>query len=47
MKEKQKKKYPVKMINNKIIPTEEIKDEKLKKEIENFKFLCNMAVLKE
>ena len=46
MKEKQKK-YPVKMKNNKIIPNEEIKDEKLKKEIENFKFLCNMAVLKE
>ena len=45
MKEKQKK-YPVKMKNNKIIPNEEIKDEKLKK-IENFKFLCNMAVLKE
>ncbi|HDH7017580.1 TPA: tandem-type lipoprotein, partial [Staphylococcus aureus] len=27
------KKYPVKMKNNKIIPNEEIKDEKLKKEI--------------
>ncbi|HDH4808001.1 TPA: tandem-type lipoprotein, partial [Staphylococcus aureus] len=30
-----KKKYPVKMEHNKIIPTKPIKDEKLKKEIEN------------
>ena len=46
MKEKQKK-VSCENENNKIIPNEEIKDEKLKKEIENFKFLCNMAVLKE
>ncbi|MBU5841517.1 Csa1 family protein, partial [Vibrio cholerae O1] len=32
------KRYPVKMVDNKIIPTKEIKDEKIKKEIENFKF---------
>ncbi|HCX9273841.1 TPA: tandem-type lipoprotein, partial [Staphylococcus aureus] len=30
------KKYPVKMEHNQIIPTKPIKDEKLKKEIENF-----------
>ncbi|EUH33984.1 hypothetical protein O868_02323 [Staphylococcus aureus M0787] len=41
------KKYPVKMINNKIIPTEEIKDEKLKKEIENFKFFSQYGDFKE
>ncbi|ONH08802.1 hypothetical protein BMF13_12920 [Staphylococcus aureus] len=40
------KKYPVKMINNKIIPTEEIKDEKLKKEIENFKFFVQYGSFK-
>ncbi|MDE8534169.1 tandem-type lipoprotein [Staphylococcus aureus] len=32
--------YPVKMIDNKIIPTKDIKDEKIKKEIENFKFFA-------
>ncbi len=31
-------KYEVKMVGNKIIPTEQINDEKIKKEIENFKF---------
>ncbi|HCC5684701.1 tandem-type lipoprotein [Staphylococcus aureus] len=40
------KKYPVKMKNNKIIPTEEIKDEKLKKEIENFKFFVQYGSFK-
>ncbi|WP_150858475.1 Csa1 family protein, partial [Staphylococcus aureus] len=30
------KKYPVKMINNKFISTEEVKEENIKKEIENF-----------
>ena len=39
------KRYPVKMVDNKIIPTKEIKDEKIKK-IENFKFLFNTATLK-
>ncbi|HCX8910283.1 TPA: tandem-type lipoprotein [Staphylococcus aureus] len=34
------KEYPVKMIDNKIIPTKDIKDEKIKKEIENFKFFA-------
>ena len=33
------------MVDNKIIPTKEIKDEKIK-EIENFKFLFNTATLK-
>ena len=32
------KRYPVKMAHNKIIPTKRIPDDKLKKEIENFKF---------
>ncbi|MCC3673039.1 tandem-type lipoprotein, partial [Staphylococcus epidermidis] len=32
------KKYPVKMKHNQIIPTKPISDNKLKKEIENFKF---------
>ncbi|HDJ2892666.1 TPA: tandem-type lipoprotein [Staphylococcus aureus] len=40
------KKYPVKMINNKIIPTVKIKDEKLKKEIENFKFFVQYGSFK-
>ena len=37
MKEKQKK-YPVKMKNNKIIPNEEIKDEKLKRKLKTLSF---------
>ena len=41
-----KKKYPVKLENNKIIPTKQIKDEKLKREIEILNSLCNMAILK-
>ncbi|HDD3153468.1 TPA: tandem-type lipoprotein, partial [Staphylococcus aureus] len=40
------KKYPVKIINNKIIPTVKIKDEKLKKEIENFKFFVQYGSFK-
>ncbi|WGZ25896.1 Csa1 family protein, partial [Staphylococcus aureus] len=32
--------YPVKMVDNKIIPTKDIKDENIKKEIENFKFFA-------
>ncbi|MCO6060916.1 tandem-type lipoprotein, partial [Pseudomonas sp. MOB-449] len=34
------KEYPVKMVDNKIIPTKGIKDENIKKEIENFKFFA-------
>ena len=34
------------MEHNQIIPTKPIQDDKLKKEIENFKFLYNMAILK-
>nr|WP_289781400.1 tandem-type lipoprotein [Staphylococcus aureus] len=41
------KKYPVKMINNKFIPTKDIKDEKKKKEIENFKFFAQYGNFKD
>ncbi|HCT1433529.1 TPA: tandem-type lipoprotein [Staphylococcus aureus] len=41
------KKYPVKMEHNKIIPTKPIKDEKLKKEIENFKFFIQYGNFKD
>ncbi|MDU2308322.1 MAG: tandem-type lipoprotein [Staphylococcus epidermidis] len=40
------KKYPVKMENNKIIPTKPISDDKLKKEIENFKFFVQYGNFK-
>ncbi|HDC5990320.1 TPA: tandem-type lipoprotein [Staphylococcus aureus] len=40
------KRYPVKMVDNKIIPTKEIKDEKIKKEIENFKFFAQYGNFK-
>ena len=40
------KKYPVKMENNKIIPIKQIKDKKLKKEIENFKFFVQYGNFK-
>ncbi|HCY9877272.1 tandem-type lipoprotein [Staphylococcus aureus] len=40
------KRYPVKMVDNKIIPTKEIKDEKIKKEIENFKFFVQYGDFK-
>ncbi|MGT0197520.1 tandem-type lipoprotein [Staphylococcus aureus] len=39
-------KYEVKMVGNKIIPTEQINDEKIKKEIENFKFFVQYGALK-
>ena len=42
-----KKKYPVKMEHNKIIPTKPIKDEELKKEIENFKFFVQYGNFKD
>ncbi|HEH2789528.1 TPA: tandem-type lipoprotein [Staphylococcus aureus] len=41
------KKYPVKMINNKFIPTKDIKGEKIKKEIENFKFFAQYGNFKD
>ncbi|MBU5272574.1 tandem-type lipoprotein [Staphylococcus caprae] len=41
------KKYPVKMNHNKITPTKQIKDEKLKKEIENFKFFSQYGNFKD
>ena len=40
------KRYPVKMEHNQISPTKPIPNDKLKKEIENFKFLYNMPTLK-
>ncbi|EQA8688007.1 tandem-type lipoprotein [Staphylococcus aureus] len=41
------KKYPVKMINNKFISTEEVKEENIKKEIENFKFFAQYGSFKD
>ncbi|HCY4762308.1 TPA: tandem-type lipoprotein, partial [Staphylococcus aureus] len=41
------KKYPVKMENNRIIPTKPIPDDKLKKEIENFKFFVQYGNFKD
>ncbi|WP_423830502.1 tandem-type lipoprotein [Staphylococcus epidermidis] len=41
------KKYPVKMEHNKIIPTKPIPNDKLKKEIENFKFFVQYANFKD
>ncbi|WP_218084474.1 tandem-type lipoprotein [Staphylococcus epidermidis] len=41
-----KKKYPVKMKHNKIIPTKPISNDKLKKEIENFKFFVQYGNFK-
>ncbi|MGX0911531.1 putative lipoprotein (TIGR01742 family) [Staphylococcus caprae] len=41
------KKYPVKMKHNKIIPTKPISDDKLKKEIKNFKFFVQYANFKD
>ncbi|WP_256089975.1 Csa1 family protein, partial [Staphylococcus aureus] len=39
--------YPVKMIDNKIILTKDIKDEKIKKEIEIFKFFAQYGNFKD
>ncbi|UVJ31375.1 tandem-type lipoprotein [Staphylococcus aureus] len=39
--------YPVKMVDNKIIPTKEIKDKNIKKEIENFKFFVQYGNFKD
>ncbi len=48
MKEKNRKKVSCENDKQgKIIPTEEIKDEKLKRKLKTLSFLCNMAVLKE
>ncbi|WP_444424798.1 tandem-type lipoprotein [Staphylococcus aureus] len=41
------KKYPVKMEHNQIIPTKPIRDDKLKKEIENFKFFVQYGDFKD
>ena len=42
-----KKKYPVKMEHNRIIPTKPIPNDKLKKEIENFKFFSQYGNFKD
>ncbi|MEB2862105.1 tandem-type lipoprotein [Staphylococcus aureus] len=39
-------KYEVKMVGNKIIPTEQINDEKIKKKLKTSSFLFNMGTLK-
>ncbi|HEH8540411.1 TPA: tandem-type lipoprotein [Staphylococcus aureus] len=39
--------YPVKMVDNKIIPTKDINDEKIKKEIEIFKFFAQYGNFKD
>ncbi|MCQ9291542.1 tandem-type lipoprotein [Staphylococcus hyicus] len=39
--------YPIKMENNKIIPRKTIKDERVKKEIESFKFFVQFANFKD
>nr|WFO04360.1 tandem-type lipoprotein [Staphylococcus aureus] len=41
------KEYPVKMEHNKIIPTKPIADDKLRKEIENFKFFVQYGNFKD
>ena len=41
-----KKEYPVKMVDNKIMPTKQIKDEKLKKKSKTLNFSHNMEILK-
>lgn len=41
------KKYPVKMENNRIIPTKPLPNDKLKKEIENFKFFVQYGNFKD
>ncbi|MBR9244540.1 tandem-type lipoprotein, partial [Staphylococcus aureus] len=43
----EEKKYPVKMEHNQIIPTKPIQDDKLKKEIENFKFFVQYGNFKD
>lgn len=41
------KEYPVKMVNNKIIPTKPIHDKQIKKEIEEFKLFAQYANFKD
>ncbi|UXU58323.1 tandem-type lipoprotein [Staphylococcus agnetis] len=45
--ESNEEKYPVVLINNKIVPKENIKDENIKKEIENFRFFVQYADFKD
>ncbi|UXU58324.1 tandem-type lipoprotein [Staphylococcus agnetis] len=41
------KKYPVKIVNNKIIPAESIEDKKVEKEIRDFRFFVQYANFKD
>ncbi|EOD3981867.1 tandem-type lipoprotein [Staphylococcus aureus] len=45
--EDKEKRYPVKMVNNKIVPIDPINDKGVKKEIENFKFFSQYGDFKE
>ncbi|PTJ71184.1 tandem-type lipoprotein [Staphylococcus hyicus] len=42
-----KKKYPVKMVKNQIVPTKPINDAKIEEEIKNFKFFVQYANFKD
>ncbi|UXU56013.1 tandem-type lipoprotein [Staphylococcus agnetis] len=44
---KQEKNYPVKLENNKIVPLKPINDEKIRKEIEDFRFFVQYADFKD
>ncbi|AJC94932.1 tandem-type lipoprotein [Staphylococcus hyicus] len=44
---KQEKNYPVKLENNKIVPLKPINDEKIRKEIEDFRFFVQYANFKD
>ncbi|MFK3280199.1 tandem-type lipoprotein [Staphylococcus aureus] len=44
--EDKEKRYPVKMVNNKIVPIDPINDKGVKKEIENFKFFSQYGDFK-
>ncbi|UXU58318.1 tandem-type lipoprotein [Staphylococcus agnetis] len=44
---KSEKKYPVKMVGNRIIPTKPIKNPKVEEEIKNFKFFIQYANFKD
>ena len=43
---KNEKKYPVKLVNNKIIPTEDVKNEDLKEKLKTSNYFLNMVNLR-
>ncbi len=45
--EDKEKRYPVKMVNNKIIPIGSINDEGIKKKLKTLSFSHNMVILKD